>query len=96
MALKVMGMPGSIHQRETQYYQTKMFVVKLVSNNYGYGINLDESDGGVVRIMGCRPNPDGTPSPSMQNSNIKQGDAIYKVQDTVLKGPNVLNQVCDC
>lgn len=93
-----MGFPDSVRQitnpvtNKPEYVQTKMIVVELKSNQYGYGINLNDSDG-VVRIQGSRPNPDGTPSPSQQNPNIKPGDVIYRVQNAVLGGSNPLNIV---
>lgn len=97
-ATALMGFPDSVRQvtnaqtNQTEYLQTKMITVELKSNEHGYGINLNDSDG-VVRIQGSRPNPDGTPSPSMQNPNIQQGDVIYRVHNVVLGSNNPLNVV---
>lgn len=97
-ATALMGFPGSVRQiqnpvtNQSEYVQTKMIVVELKSNQYGYGINLNDNDG-VVRIQGSRSNPDGTPSPSQQNPNIKPNDVIYKVQNVVLGANSPLNLV---
>ena len=97
-ATAMMGFPGEIRQitnpktQQVEVVQTCMIVVELQSNQWGYGINLNDSDG-VVRIEGKRANNDGTPSPAQQNSNIEKGDVIYKVQNVVLGGNNPLNVV---
>lgn len=97
-ATAMMGFPGEIRQitnpktQQVEVVQTCMIVVELQSNQWGYGINLNDSDG-VVRIEGKRPNSDGTPSPAQQNSNIEKGDVIYKVQNVVLGRNNPLNVV---
>ena len=56
------------------------------------GTVLQVSDG-VVRIQGCRPNPDGTQSPGQLNPDIKVNDVLYKVQNILLTGKNPLNVV---
>ena len=97
-ATALMGFPNSVRQvtntttNQTEYLQTRMITVELKSNEHGYGINLNDSDG-VVRIQGSRPNPDGTPSPSMQNPNIQQGDVIYRVANVVLGSNKPLDVV---
>ena len=97
-ATAMMGFPGEIRQitnpktQQVEVVQTCMIVVELQSNQWGYGINLNDSDG-VVRIEGKRANNDGTPSPAQQNSNIEKGDVIYKVQNVVLGRNNPLNVV---
>ena len=97
-ATAVMGMPNSIFKKvnpqtgNTEFYQTQVVMVDIQRNEYGFGINLGDNDG-VVRIQGCRSNPDGTPSPVQMNPNIRPGDVIYKVQDKVLTGSNPLGLV---
>lgn len=97
-ATAVMGMPNSIFSKtnpqtgRTEYYQTQLIVVDIQRNEYGFGINLGDNDG-VVRIQGCRPNPDGSPSPVQMTPNIHPGDVIYKVQNKVLTGSNPLGVV---
>ena len=97
-ATAVMGMPNSIFKKvnqqtgNTEFYQTQVVTVDIQRNEYGFGINLGDNDG-VVRIQGCRSNPDGTPSPVQMNPNIRPGDVIYKVQDKVLTGSNPLGLV---
>ena len=95
-ATALMGFPGEIRQitnpktQQPELVQTQMIEVELQSNKWGYGINLNDSDG-VVRIEGKRANSDGTPSPAQQNTNIEKGDVIYKVQNVVLGRNNPLN-----
>ena len=97
-ATAAMGMPNSIFKKvnpqtgNTEFYQTQVVTVDIQRNEYGFGINLGDNDG-VVRIQGCRSNPDGTPSPVQMNPNIRPGDVIYKVQDKVLTGSNPLGLV---
>lgn len=93
-----MGFPNSVRSitnartGQVEYYQTQLIVTDLKKNEWGFGINLGDSDG-VVRIQGCRSNPDGTKSPGQLNPDIKVGDVLYKVQNTLLTGKTPLNVV---
>lgn len=97
-ATALMGFPNSIRSvtnprtGQVEYYQTRLIVTDLQKNEWGFGINLGDSDG-VVRIQGCRPNPDGTQSPGQLNPDIKVNDVLYKVQNILLTGKNPLNVV---
>ena len=98
-AIKLMGVPNSINvvwntsTGQNDYIQTQLVEVSLNRNQYGFGINLGDENG-VVRIQGCRPNPDGTPSPGQLNNLIRPRDVIYKVQNIVIEGPEPLSKVC--
>ena len=98
-AIKLMGVPNSIgvvwntSTGQNDYFQTQLIEVSLNRNQHGFGINLGDENG-VVRIQGCRPNPDGTPSPGQLNNLIRPRDVIYKVQNIVIEGPDPLNKVC--
>lgn len=97
-ATALMGFPNSVRSvtnartGQVEYYQTQLIVTDLKKNEWGFGINLGDSDG-VVRIQGCRANPDGTKSPGQLNPDIKVGDVLYKVQNTLLTGKTPLNVV---
>lgn len=97
-ATALMGFPNSVRSitnartGQVEYYQTQLIVTDLKKNEWGFGINLGDSDG-VVRIQGCRSNPDGTKSPGQLNPDIKVGDVLYKVQNTLLTGKTPLNVV---
>lgn len=95
-ALAMMGLPNSIHstttEHGTEYYQTKMIEVELERNAWGFGINLGDANG-IVRIQGCRHNPDGTPSPVEKSNIVHPGDVIYKIQNTVITGKEPLGLV---
>ena len=99
-ATALMGFPNSIRSvtnprtGQMEYLQTQLIVTDLQKNEWGFGINLGDSDG-VVRIQGCRPNPDGTQSPGQLNPDIKVNDVLYKVQNILLTGKNPLNVVQD-
>ena len=94
-ALAVMGLPNSIHSSANsrtgavEYFQTRLIEVELQRNEWGFGINLGDSNG-IVRVQGCRSNPDGTPSPVQQNNLVQPGDVIYKVQNLILNGKDPL------
>ena len=97
-ALAFMGLPNSIHSSANsrtgavEYFQTRLIEVELQRNEWGFGINLGDSNG-IVRVQGCRSNPDGTPSPVQQNNLIQPGDVIYKVQNIILSGKDPLSLV---
>lgn len=97
-ALAFMGLPNSIHSSANphtgavEYFQTRLIEVELQRNEWGFGINLGDSNG-IVRIQGCRSNPDGTPSPVQQNNSVRPGDVIYKVQNLILNGKDPLTLV---
>lgn len=95
-----MGLPNSVRVVQNavtglnEYVQTQLVEIDLQRNQWGFGINLNDTNG-VVRVQGCRSNPDGTPSPGQINNLIRTGDAIYKVQDVLITGNDPLNLVGD-
>lgn len=99
-ALLLMGLPNSVRVVQNavtglnEYVQTQLVEIDLQRNQWGFGINLNDTNG-VVRVQGCRSNPDGTPSPGQINNLIRTGDAIYKVQDVLITGNDPLNLVGD-